>query len=90
MPITSAEPGLCVDWRPSACCTDLRIWDFRSSSGVHEFIANSNYVASRIVKSYRRDAIVIHPPVDTEFFRRCDEKEEYYFSASALRSLQAP
>ena len=60
----------------------LRIWDFRSSSGVDEFIANSNYVASRIVKSYRRDAIVIHPPVDTEFFRRCDEKEEYYFSAS--------
>ena len=60
----------------------LRIWDFRSSSGVDEFIANSEYVASRIAKCYRRDAAVIYPPVDTEFFQRCDDKEEYYVSAS--------
>jgi glycosyltransferase involved in cell wall biosynthesis len=60
----------------------LRIWDFRSSAGVDQFIANSRYVAGRIAKSYRRDAIVVHPPVDTEFFQRFDDKEEYYFSAS--------
>ncbi len=60
----------------------LRIWDFRSSAGVDQFIANSKYVAGRIAKSYRRDAVVVHPPVDTEFFQRCDDKDEYYFSAS--------
>lgn len=60
----------------------LRIWDFRNSSGVDEFIANSQYVARRIAKAYRRDAIVVHPPVDTEFFQPCDEKAGYYFSAS--------
>jgi glycosyltransferase involved in cell wall biosynthesis len=60
----------------------LRIWDFRSSSGVDEFIANSNYVAERIAKCYRRDAVVVHPPVDTDFFERRDDKAEYYFCAS--------
>ncbi len=60
----------------------LRIWDFRSSAGVDQFIANSKYVARRIAKSYRRDATVVHPPVDTEFFQRYDDNEEYYFSAS--------
>lgn len=42
----------------------LRITDFESSKNVNQFIANSKEVASRIKKFYRRDSIVIYPPVD--------------------------
>lgn len=47
----------------------LRMWDESSSSRVDHFIANSGNVARRIEKYYRRQADVIHPPVDTEFFQ---------------------
>ena len=46
----------------------LRIWDHRSAAGVDFFAANSAFVARRIVKCYRREAEVIPPPVDTEYY----------------------
>jgi glycosyltransferase involved in cell wall biosynthesis len=42
----------------------LRIVDFKSAQNVDQFIANSQTTADRIKKFYRRDAIVINPPVD--------------------------
>ena len=42
----------------------LRQWDVSSSVRVDTFIANSNHVADRIKKYYRRDAVVLNPPVD--------------------------
>ena len=47
----------------------LRIWDESSAARVDHFVANSKNVARRIQKYYRREADVIYPPVDTEFFR---------------------
>jgi glycosyltransferase involved in cell wall biosynthesis len=41
-----------------------RVMDVRSSQGVDLFIANSEEVQQRIKKFYRRDATIIHPPVD--------------------------
>lgn len=41
----------------------LRMIDYSSSQNVDFFIANSKNVASRIKKFYRRDAVVIYPPV---------------------------
>jgi glycosyltransferase involved in cell wall biosynthesis len=46
----------------------LRRWDVRSSARVSRFAANSAYVAERIRRHYGRDAEVIHPPIDTDFF----------------------
>ena len=46
----------------------LRNWDVRSSNGVDVFVANSSYIANRIRKVYRRDAVVVAPPVDVERF----------------------
>ncbi|MEK7186174.1 MAG: glycosyltransferase, partial [Patescibacteria group bacterium] len=43
----------------------LRLVDFRSSQNVDYFIANSENVAGRIKKFYRKDSTVIYPPVDT-------------------------
>lgn len=63
----------------------LRIWDESSSSRVDHFIANSQNVAQRIQKYYRRTAHVIHPPVETEFFQPSDQDtEDYYLIVSAL------
>lgn len=44
----------------------LRMVDFNASQRVDYFIANSNEVASRIKKFYRRDAVVVYPPVDLQ------------------------
>jgi glycosyltransferase involved in cell wall biosynthesis len=42
----------------------LRIIDVKVAQKVDHFIANSKETASRISKFYRRDSVVIHPPVD--------------------------
>jgi len=41
----------------------MRIWDFAAAARVDHFVANSQNVAGRIRKHYRRDATVIYPPV---------------------------
>lgn len=41
----------------------LRQFDFRQAQKVTQFIANSENVARRIQKFYRRDSVVIYPPV---------------------------
>ena len=46
----------------------LQKWDVESSKNVNYFIAISEHVKNRIKKHYNRDAIVINPPVDTDFF----------------------
>lgn len=61
-----------------------RIWDLRTSNGVDEFIANSQFIARRIWKVYRREATVIYPPVDTDFFALRADKEEFYLTVSRL------
>ncbi len=46
----------------------LRLWDKSSTDRVDYFIANSETVRQRINKYYRRDAEVIHPPVEAKNF----------------------
>lgn len=41
-----------------------RLFDFTYAQNVDQYIANSNTTASRIKKFYRRDSVVINPPVD--------------------------
>ncbi|CAN5556293.1 hypothetical protein BH10PLA1_BH10PLA1_08230 [soil metagenome] len=62
----------------------IRNWDVRSANGVDQFVSNSQFVARRINKIYRRDARVIYPPVDVEKFTLCEEKEDYYITTSRL------
>lgn len=51
----------------------LREWDRRTSDRVTHFIANSGFVRERIARCYGRDAAVIHPPVDTDFYTPASE-----------------
>ena len=46
----------------------LRKEDLKSAESVDQFIANSHFVAERIRRIYGRDSVVVHPPVDVEFF----------------------
>ncbi|NGX34395.1 MAG: GDP-mannose-dependent alpha-(1-6)-phosphatidylinositol monomannoside mannosyltransferase [Candidatus Anoxychlamydiales bacterium] len=62
----------------------LRMWDVTSASRVDEFIANSKFIAQRIKKLYNKEAKVIYPPVDVNFFEPCYKKDGYYFTASRL------
>jgi len=62
----------------------IRMWDISAANRVDYFVANSNYIASRIKKIYRRDAEVIYPPVDTDLFPLQSKKDEYYLTASRL------
>jgi glycosyltransferase involved in cell wall biosynthesis len=62
----------------------LRLWDITSANRVDYFIANSFYTASRIKKLYRRDAVVIYPPVNIDAFKLAEIKEDYYVTASRL------
>lgn len=62
----------------------MRLWDLRTANGVDYFIANSEFIARRIWKVYRREATVIYPPVDVEAFTYSEEKQDYYLAASRL------
>jgi glycosyltransferase involved in cell wall biosynthesis len=60
----------------------IRLWDHSSAAGVDQFVANSHYVARRIQKTYRRDAVVVAPPVDIERFVPGDQPREGFLVAS--------
>jgi glycosyltransferase involved in cell wall biosynthesis len=65
----------------------MRAWDQLSAQRVDQFIANSAYVAGRIRKFYRRDARVIHPPVDVEKFQ-FERNDGPYLSVGQLVSYK--
>ena len=62
----------------------LRVWDLASAARVDYFIANSMHVADRVMKHYRREAEVIHPPVDTNAFIPSGEQDDFYLMVGQL------
>jgi len=48
----------------------LRQWDYVSAQHVDRIVADSSAVARRVKRWWRRDAAVIHPPVNIELFMR--------------------
>jgi len=62
----------------------LRRWDQQAAQRVTAFIANSNYVADRIRRSYGRDSVVIHPPIDMQFARQVPVPGQHYLCAGRL------
>jgi glycosyltransferase involved in cell wall biosynthesis len=59
-------------WIVPVIAEGLRAWDVATAGRVHRFAANSAYVAGRIRRYYGRDAEVIPPPVDVDFFTPSD------------------
>jgi len=63
----------------------LRNYDLKSASCVDYFIANSNFVRERIERIYHRDAIVIYPPVDFDFYHAGNYSvRDYYLFVGQL------
>jgi glycosyltransferase involved in cell wall biosynthesis len=70
----------------------LRSWDAIASTRVDHFIANSHTVAARIAKYYRRDATVIHPPVEVDKFEcvPAADIEDYFLMVGKLVAYKRP
>ncbi len=66
----------------------MRLVDGASASRVDHFIANSAFIARRIDKCYRREATVIHPPVDIDEFECLAEKQDYYLMLGQLTAYK--
>lgn len=63
----------------------LRRWDLLSASRVDHFLANSQTVARRIRKHWRRAADVVYPPVNIDSFTvRASGKGEFYLCLGRL------
>lgn len=62
----------------------LRVWDRLSADRVDHFIANSEFVASRIRKFYHREADVIYPPVNTSEFSPELARDDFYLCLGQL------
>lgn len=62
----------------------LRREDLKSAESVDEFVANSAFVAERIKRIYGRESVVVHPPVDVEFFSAVERTAgDYYLYVGA-------
>ena len=68
----------------------LRQWDVTSSALVDNFAANSRFVQQRIRKFWRREAEVIHPPVEVDLFRPADAVEDYYLWVGQMVPYKRP
>jgi glycosyltransferase involved in cell wall biosynthesis len=68
----------------------LRQWDVSSSARVDRFAANSRFIRQRIQKVWRREAEVIHPPVDVGLFTPSLETDPYYLWVGAMVPYKRP
>jgi len=62
----------------------LRMVDFKSAQNVDLFIANSKEIKSRIEKFYRKDSVVVYPPVSLSTKQKTFKKEDFYLAGGRL------
>nr|WP_279158070.1 glycosyltransferase family 4 protein [Pseudomonas corrugata] len=82
-----AESGLArglKGWLARYVLYKIRGWDSRTANNVEFFVANSNYIARRINKIYKRDSVTIYPNVAVEDFEVVNLKSDFYLAASRM------
>jgi glycosyltransferase involved in cell wall biosynthesis len=63
----------------------LARWDRDTAGRPDRYVAISHYVAGRIARYYNREAAVVYPPVDTDFFHPdASRAEQFALVVSAL------
>ena len=64
----------------------LRQYDYKSSQTIDEFIFNSEEIKRRSLKFYRKDGLILHPPIKDAIRKPTDDKatKEYYLTVSRL------
>lgn len=63
----------------------LRRKDFEAAKRVDTFVTISNYTRELITRYYKRDAVVVHPPVEVDAFREPHQntaRKSYYITTS--------
>jgi glycosyltransferase involved in cell wall biosynthesis len=81
------ESGLNKGWKGGMAkwfLHHIRLWDYRTSNSLTAIASNSQFIANRIWKIYRRSATVIYPPVDVNQFILEEKKEDFYLAASRM------
>ncbi len=74
-----------VAWLRRRVLASLRRWDVATADRVHRYLANSTFVADRIRRYYGREARVLPPPVDTDYFTpRPERPREHVLVVAAL------
>ena len=70
----------------------MRAWEQKSQSRTDAYLCNSQYVRERIRRIYKRDALVVYPPVDTDRFQpqARNQREGYYLYLGALVPYKRP
>ena len=70
----------------------MRREDLKSAESVDLFVANSRFVAERIQRIYGRDSVVVHPPVEVEFFENAvaEDASGYYLYSGQLVDYKRP
>lgn len=66
----------------------IRMWDRVSAERPDKIIANSNFIKRRIAKYFRRDSVVINPPVNVDNFEISQEKDDYFLIAGRLMAYK--
>ena len=60
--------GFASRWVYRPILRRLAHWDAATASRVGRFVANSRNIAGRIRRYYNREATIVYPPVDTDFY----------------------
>lgn len=71
----------------------LRIWDRLAADRVDYYVANSEYTQRKIQKFYRKDSVVIYPPVNPQRLMTVDQNitvdiKDYYLIVSRLSAYK--
>lgn len=80
-----ARVGRMPSWLLRRVMARLARWDRDTTHRVDRLVAISQHVAERIRRYYNREAAVVYPPVDTQFF--CpggEQRESFFLVVSAL------
>jgi glycosyltransferase involved in cell wall biosynthesis len=62
----------------------LQRFDLKSARNPDYLISNSIFVKNWVKEKYKRDSVVIYPPVDVEDFYISDTSEDYYITVGRL------
>lgn len=61
-----------------------RLLDYKYAQNVDQFLANSRTVRNRIQKYYRRQSLVVYPPVDLSKIKIANKTKKYYLTGGRL------
>lgn len=66
----------------------IRVWDRISADRPDKIIANSNFIARKIKKYYKRDSLVVNPPITFDNFYISPKTENYFLIVGRLMAYK--